>query len=68
MADAKGRHDWDAVSLIWATLANTARDPKQRPKPFSPSDVHPYRSAEEYRERPMEAPSIEILKALLPHG
>ena len=55
MAEGKGRHDWDQTSLLWCMLANANRDPKQCPKPFLPSDVHPYRSDEDY-----ESPAMSI--------
>jgi hypothetical protein len=64
MAVGRMRHDWDQTSLIWATLANTARDPKKQNKPFSPGMVHPLRSEADYKEKPIEA-DISILKVLL---
>jgi hypothetical protein len=48
MAKAVSRKEWDYVSLIWATLANANRDEKKRPQPFSPADIHPLRTPEEY--------------------
>lgn len=67
MADAKGRHDWDMTSLMWATLANTCRDSQRKPSPYLPSDVHPYRDDNDYKPKPVEA-DISVLKLLLPHG
>jgi hypothetical protein len=43
MARAKANYDWDVASVIWATIANTARDPKRKSDPFQPEDIHPFR-------------------------
>lgn len=42
MSDARQRHNWDQTCVIWAVIANTVRDPKKRPEPFQPKDVHPF--------------------------
>ncbi len=39
------KHTWDQTAALWAMIANTARDPEQRPEPFTPFDIHPYREA-----------------------
>lgn len=66
MSNARRMHDWDQVSLLWAAIANTVRDPKRTPKPFSPGMVHPLRSADEYESKPVKA-DITVLKMLLPN-
>lgn len=67
MAEEKAKTQWDHTSLIWATLANSMRDPKKHRQPFSPADVHPFRDRSDY-ERPQEV-GIDILKLLLTsHG
>ena len=64
MADVKRKHDWDQTSMLWATIANTARDPKKQPAAFKPDMVHPYRSEKDYKPKPIKA-DITVLKALL---
>ena len=41
MAEAHRKEAWQHTSTIIATLANIHRDPKKKPKPFSPSDFQP---------------------------
>lgn len=50
MAEGRQKHHWDMTSLIWVTFANANRDAKEHPRPFCPSLVHPYRTADDYRE------------------
>lgn len=64
MAHARIRHDWDQTALMWATQANSARDPKKHPRAFSPGDVHPLRTAKDYQPKPIQA-DITVLKQLL---
>lgn len=60
--------EWDQTSLIWSVIANTVRDAKKTPKPHCPSIVHPFRDAEAYKSKPIQA-DITVLKQLLPkHG
>ncbi len=49
MADAKQMADWDQVSTMWTLIANANRDPKHKPQPFQPWDIHPYRSIADYQ-------------------
>ena len=64
MALGRMRHDWDQTAILWATIANTARDTKKQRKPFSPAMVHPYRDEADYKGEPVET-DITILKMLL---
>jgi hypothetical protein len=47
MAEGRLRHAWDQTALLWVALAEPNRDPKQRSKPFTIFDVHPYRTKSE---------------------
>lgn len=40
------RHTWDCTSTIWQAIAETNRDSKQRPQPYTVFDVHPIRGPE----------------------
>lgn len=51
MARSRLSAEWDQTSLLWATIANTARDPKRSPKPFLPQDVHPFAARKPIRAR-----------------
>jgi hypothetical protein len=63
MAMARVRLEWDQTSLIWSTIANANRDPKEQPKPFLPSDVHPLRNASDYEQNEeANRPAIEKIK------
>lgn len=53
------RHDWDLTSVLWATIANTARDPKRKSTPFLPTDIHPL------REEKKQAVPFSALKVLI---
>ena len=60
MSHAKMRHDWDGTSTLWAIIANTVRDPKQKREPFLPTDIHPFIE----KPKPPELP-ITALKILV---
>ncbi len=51
MARGRATLEWDQTSLLWSLTRNLNRDPKETPKPFLPSDVHPYRTAEDYQPK-----------------
>lgn len=51
MAEARQSSLWDHTATLWALTAEINRDEKERPKPFTPLDVHPYHEAP--KERPM---------------
>jgi hypothetical protein len=42
MVDGRGRQAWAHTALICSVLANCNRDPKKRPRPFSPAEFNPY--------------------------
>lgn len=53
-ADARIEAAWDQTSVLWALHAEMNRDDKQRRKPFTPYDIHPfYKSAENVGPRPI---------------
>lgn len=61
MAKSRLSAEWDQTSVLWATIANTARDSKRTPKPFMPADVHPFR-----QEKPKAVlPDFNMLKGLV---
>jgi len=41
MADARRRDEWQHTSAVLAMLANVHRNPKKRPRPFTPAEFHP---------------------------
>jgi len=61
MAKARMTHNWDIGGVIWATIANANRDPKKKPTPFSPIDIHPFRREAETRQ----VVPFEALKVLI---
>ena len=44
---ARVTSEWDPPSAVWALIAETNRDSKQRPDPFTIYDIHPYREKED---------------------
>lgn len=48
MARGRAKLEWDQTSLLWAQVQNLHRDPDKHRVPFSPADVHPYRTEDEY--------------------
>lgn len=67
MAEARRRDNWAHTSAIVAMVANTARDPKVRRKPFVPSEFDPYRRAVPVTERADHfVVSFDILKMFVP--
>jgi len=65
MSEGRQRAVWDSTSVIWATIANANRDPKKRSEPFCPSEIHPYRAAEEFREEQPQHADLLDLEALI---
>lgn len=49
MATGAAKLQWDVGAVLWALTANLNRDPKEKPEPFLPSDIHPYRTAADYQ-------------------
>jgi hypothetical protein len=58
------REEWDRTATICAVIANCNRDPKRRPKPWTPADFHPLMKEEEKAERPIEV-GINALKVFV---
>lgn len=65
MAVGRMKHAWDHTALLWATLANIYRDPEEHPQPFAESDVHPYRTAEDYRAAQPDTVDLSGLQAII---
>jgi hypothetical protein len=42
MADGRGRDEWARTALLCSILANCHRDPKKKPRPYSPSEFNPF--------------------------
>lgn len=40
MADERDWRAWDHTSAQCSMIANTGRDPKKRPRPFTPAEFH----------------------------
>ncbi len=51
MAKGRATLEWDQTSLLWSQQANLNRDPKDTPKPYLPSVVHPYRTDADYEAK-----------------
>ncbi len=49
MARGRATLEWDQTALLWALQININRDTKKQPKPFLPSEVHPYRTEADYQ-------------------
>jgi hypothetical protein len=49
MYQGRATSDWDHTSVLWALIANVNRDEKQKPEPYTPYDIHPYRQQEQRR-------------------
>lgn len=64
MAEASETQAWDRTALIWATIANAHRDSNQQPTPFSPGDVHPFRTPDDYKPQQPEIGDLSGLKAM----
>ena len=64
MSQAKETQAWDRTALLWALLANVNRDPQKQATPFSPGDVHPYRTAEDYKPKQPQIGDLSGLKAM----
>ncbi len=64
MAKAVQRHEWDQTSLLWSMFANANRDPAKRAKPFSPADVHPLRTHEEYETEESGSPDWGMIESI----
>lgn len=64
MAKGRATLEWDQTSLLWCQVANANRDPKETPKPYLPSVVHPYRKEEDYRpdDRDRRKQDIDTIK------
>ena len=69
MAVGRITQEWDQASLISSLLANIHRDPesKEHPDPYCPSEVHPFRTAEDYRPKTPEGskPDLSALKGMI---
>jgi hypothetical protein len=42
MADGKGRDEWARTALVCSILANCHRDPKKKPRPYTPAEFNPF--------------------------
>lgn len=61
MAKAVQTVAWDRTSILWATLANSNRDPAKHPRPFTPADIHPFRSEAEFKSKEDAAPDWNVI-------
>lgn len=48
MAEGRQRSQWDQTAVLWHAIAEPNRNADEQPRPFSPADVHPYRTREDY--------------------
>jgi hypothetical protein len=60
MADGVAKEHWNHTAQLLATLCEINRNPKQRRRPFSPDEFHPYltrrrRSGTPYTKRLLRA-------------
>ena len=42
MAVSRDRSEWNRAAAIIAMIANSARDPGKRPRPYKPQEFNPY--------------------------
>jgi len=59
---------WNHTALLAAIVANTARDPKRRRKPFTAADFHPFADRKATRGRPLTRETMRDLKLMLGFG
>lgn len=63
MAEAKRRDEWDRAAALQALIANTNRDPKKQPRPFTWRQFHPC-AGRPRRKRSGATAGVSILKAV----
>lgn len=75
MFRARRDADFDQTALVCAVNANIQRDPKRKPKPYLPTDFHPFRTPPKSIERRIRGHraflsflSPQQLAELYPHG
>lgn len=61
MARGRAKLDWDQTSLLWCLLANVNRNTQEKKEPFLPSDVHPWRTADEYQRTDHAQPDVGLI-------
>jgi len=59
MSDARRREVWSHTATLLAMTANVHRNPKKRPRPFTPAEFHPLLAP---GPRAILKAGIEILK------
>jgi hypothetical protein len=66
MAEGRIRENWNHTAQLMALTANINRDPKRKPKPYSPADFHPMENARQSRVIPAD---ITVLRDIFvtPH-
>lgn len=68
MAEEVDFRAWDHTAQLSAMLANTARDPKKRSRPFMPAEFHPLMIAHKQRHAKQHKAPITILKDVFVDG
>ena len=60
------RENWNHTAQMMSLTANISRDPKRKPKPYSPADFHPLERARQPRAIPAD---ITVLRDIFvtPH-
>ena len=68
MAEERLGHDWNQTAAVMAVIANTVRDPKKKPRPYTPTDFNPIDIARR-RRRAREYPApITVLRDVFIDG
>lgn len=52
MVEARSAAQWNHTAALLALVANCHRDPKKRPRPFTPRTFHPHHQARRLQHEP----------------
>lgn len=66
MAEGRMRESWNHTAQVMALTANIHRDPRKKPKAWTPADFHPFERARQARAIPAD---ITVLRDIFvtPH-
>jgi len=67
MFEGAKREAWHHTSSVLCMMANARRDPKKKPKPFSPRDFDPTQKKRGRNRTGIPVTDIQQLKVLVPN-
>lgn len=69
MTDGRIREEWARTSAVLAMLANTVRDPKKKPSPYTAAEFNPFREHDRRAvNRALPKVKLSSVKGLLMGG